>query len=84
MPIVNTTQDQQTHDTTNPTIMITPTDRNLQTECSLILPSTTNSPVTIEDSLKSIPKKEDVPVTTEDVAISQPETTGIIQFFKQI
>lgn len=76
MPIVNTTQDQQTHDNTNSTIMITSPDRNSQTECSLILPSTTNPPVaTDDDSLKIVSKKEDAPIATEEVAISLPEVT---------
>jgi len=80
MPIVNTTQDQPTHDNTNPAIMITSPDRNPQTECSLILPSTTNlAPMTTDDSVKLVMKKEDMPVPTEEVAAAAPqaEATGI-------
>lgn len=78
MPIVNATQDQPTHDNTNSTIMITSPDRNSQVECSLILPSTTNPPLITDDSVKLAGKKEDVPVTTEDItAPLQSEITGI-------
>jgi len=74
MPInVNATQDQPTHDNTNSTIMITSPDRNSQTECSLILQqSTTNSAVTTDDNIKLIPKKEEIPVTIEEVAVTTP------------
>jgi len=68
MPIVNATQDQPSHDNTNSAMMITSPDRNSQTECSLILPSTTNPPVTTDDSGKLALKKEDTPATTEEVA----------------
>ncbi|XP_072753004.1 uncharacterized protein [Anoplolepis gracilipes] len=75
IPIVNTTQDQSTHETTNPAIMITSPDRNPQSECSLILPSTTNlTPMATDDSVKLISKKEDMPVPTEEVAIAAPQT----------
>ena len=78
MPIVNATQDQSTHDNTNSAIMITSPDRNSQAECSLILPSTTNSPLITDDSVKLAAKKEDVPVPTEDItAPLQSEITGI-------
>jgi len=78
MPIVNATQDQSTHDNTNSTIMITSPDRNPQAECSLILPSTTNPPLITDDSVKLAAKKEDIPVTTEDItAAPQTEITGI-------
>lgn len=77
MPIVNATQDQP-HDNTNSTIMITSPDRNPQAECSLILPSTTNPPLMTDDSVKLVAKKEDAPVTTEDItAAPQSEITGI-------
>lgn len=79
MPIVNATQDQQTHDNTNSTIIITSPDRNPQADCSLILPSTTNPPVTTDESLKLAPKKEEVPVTTEEIVVPQPEVTGILK-----
>ncbi|EZA51225.1 hypothetical protein DMN91_012652 [Ooceraea biroi] len=76
MPIVNaTTQDQPTHDNANSTTMITSPDRNPQTECSLILPSATNSAVT-DDSVKLLPKKEEIPVAMEEVAATpQMEVT---------
>lgn len=80
MPIVNATQDQPTHDNTNPAVMITSPDRNPQAECSLILPSTTNlTPMTTDDSVKLVLKKEDMPVPTEEVAAAAPqmEVTGI-------
>lgn len=81
MPIVTATQDQPTHDNTNSAIMITSPDRNSQTECSLILPSTTNPPLITDDSVKLIGKKEDSTpstVTTEDItATPQSEITGI-------
>jgi hypothetical protein len=81
MPIVNTTQDQSTHDNANTTIMITSPDRNSQTECSLILPSTTNSAVTIDDNVKLVPKKEEIPVAMEEVAATTPiEITSKDQF----
>lgn len=77
MPIVNATQDQSTHDNTNSAIMITSPDRNSQAECSLILPSTNPSLIT-DDNVKLVSKKEDVPVTTEDItAAPQSEITGI-------
>lgn len=77
MPIVNATQDQSTHDN-NSTIMITSPDRNSQAECSLILPSTTNSPLITDDSVKLTTKKEDVPIPMEDItAPLQSEITGI-------
>lgn len=79
MPIVNAMQDQQTHDNTNSTIIITSPDRNTQADCSLILPSTTNPPITTDDSLKPVTKKEDVPVITEEVAVPQAEVTGIVK-----
>lgn len=57
--------------------MITSPDRNSQTECSLILPSTTNPPVTTDDSGKIVPKKEDTPAPTEEVAAApQSEAIG--------
>lgn len=78
MPIVNATQDQPAHDNTNSTIMITSPDRNPQAECSLILPSTTNPPLMTDDSVKLAAKKEDVPVTTEDITTApQSEITGM-------
>lgn len=78
MPIVNATQDQPTHDNTNSAIMITSPDRNPQTECSLILPSTTNPPLMTDDSVKLTAKKEDVPVTAEDITTApQSEITGM-------
>ncbi|XP_018407327.1 PREDICTED: polyhomeotic-like protein 2 isoform X1 [Cyphomyrmex costatus] len=78
MPIVHATQEQSTHD--NSTIMITSPDRNSQAECSLILPSTTNSsPLVTDDSVKVIAKKEDVPVPTEDVTVVQLEITDVDQ-----
>ncbi|XP_029667471.1 polyhomeotic-like protein 2 isoform X1 [Formica exsecta] len=74
MPIVNATQDQPTHDNTNPAIMITSPDRNPQAECSLILPSTTNiAPMATDDSVKLGLKKEDMPVLTEEVAATAPQ-----------
>lgn len=80
MPIVNPTQDQSTHDTANSAIMITSPDRNPQTECSLILPSATNSTVAADDSVKL--KKEEVPVVMEEVAPTpQMEVTGRDQFY---
>lgn len=81
MPIVNATQDQPTHDNTN-SIMITSPDRNPQAECSLILPSTTNPPLMTDDSAKLTAKKEDVPVTTEDITTApQSEITGMNLIF---
>lgn len=78
IPIVNATQDQQAHDNANPTIMITSPDRNPQTECSLILPTTTNPPLIADDSVKLTAKKDDVSVTAEDItAAPQSEITGI-------
>lgn len=80
MPIVNATQDQPTHDNTNPAIMITSPDRNPQAECSLILPSTTNlAPMTTDDGVKLVTKKDDMPVPTEEVVAVTPqaEATGI-------
>lgn len=77
MPIVNATQDQQTtHDTTNSTIMITSPERNSQAECPL-MSSTTNPPVGSDDGIKLLPKKEDVPVTTDEVTILPTEVAGI-------
>ncbi|EFN76859.1 Polyhomeotic-like protein 2 [Harpegnathos saltator] len=72
MPIVNTAQDQQNqHDNTNSTIMITSPERNPQAECPL-MSSTTNPPVANDDGLKLLLKKEEVPVvTTEEITILQ-------------
>lgn len=77
MPIMNTTQDQSTHDNSNSAIMITSPDRNSQTECSLILPSVTNSTVTADDSAKLASKKEESSIIIEEVvAAPQLEMTG--------
>lgn len=79
LPIVNATQEQPSHDNANSAIMITSPDRNPQTECSLILSSSTNASVTADDSGKVAPKKEEAPATTEEVATApQSEAIGII------
>ncbi|XP_043257079.1 polyhomeotic-proximal chromatin protein-like isoform X3 [Colletes gigas] len=75
MSMVNQLTDQ-THDSSNSTIMITSPDRNHQAECTLVLPSTTNTPVTNEENSKLILKKEEpMPVTIEEIAVAQPEVT---------
>jgi len=85
MPIVNATQDQSTHDNANSAIMITSPDRNSQTECSLILPSATNSAVATDDNIKLVPKKEEIPVAMEEVAATTPmEITSKDQFVSNI
>lgn len=77
MSMVNQLTDQ-THDNSNSTIMITSPDRNHQAECSLVLPSTTNTQVTNEENSKSILKKEEMmPVTIEEIVVAQPEATGL-------
>lgn len=83
MPIVNTTQDQPTHDNANSAIMITSPDRNHQpAECSLILPSSVNPPVVTDESTKLSSKKDDVPTIVEEVATTpQSEVTGTIFYF---
>ncbi|KAF3429147.1 LOW QUALITY PROTEIN: hypothetical protein E2986_05179 [Frieseomelitta varia] len=76
MSMINQTTDQQTQDNNNSTVMITSPDRNHQTECSLVLSSATNTPPANEENSKSVVKKEDsIPVTIEEVTVSQPETT---------
>lgn len=77
MPIVNTTQDQPTHDNTNSAIMITSPDRNQSAECSLILPSTVNTPMVTDENAKLPSKKDDVPAIMEEAATTpQSEVTG--------
>ncbi|XP_032683181.1 polyhomeotic-like protein 2 isoform X2 [Odontomachus brunneus] len=69
MPIVNATQDQQTQDNTNSTVMIASPERNSsQAECSLM--PTTNSLIGNDDTLKTLlSKKDEVCVTAEEIAI---------------
>lgn len=74
MPIVNATQDQPAHDNTNSAIIITSPDRNSQAECSLILPSTNLAPITTDDSVKIVLKKDDMPVATEEITAAAPQT----------
>ena len=82
MSMINQTTDQQTHDNNNSTIMITSPDRNHQAECSLVLSSATNTPPANEENSKSVVKKEDsIPVTIEEVTVSQPETTGSLKIY---
>ena len=74
MSMVNQLTDQSTHDNNNSTIMITSPDRNHQAECSLVLPSTTNAPLLIEETSKLILKKEEtMPLTIEEIIVPQPE-----------
>lgn len=81
MSMINQSTDQQTHDN-NSTIMITSPDRNHQAECSLVLPSTANTAAPNEENSKSTLKKEEsLPVTIEEITISQPETTGSFTIF---
>lgn len=84
MSMVNQLTDQQTHDNSS-TIMITSPDRNHQAECSLILPSVTNAPVSNEENSKLILKKEEsIPVTIEEVPAAQTEATGQCNAIKLI
>lgn len=57
--------------------MITSPDRNHQAECSLVLPSTTNIPIIHDENSKPMLKKEEpLPLTIEEITVSQPEATG--------
>lgn len=57
-------------------MMITSPDRNHQTDCSIILPSTNLSGAN-DDNVKSGKKEETVSIASEEMTVSQPDVSGM-------